>query len=389
MTNKYVLDGLQMTFGKGSKSVTAIDRIDLEIEQGEFVVLLGPSGCGKTTALRCIAGLESATGGTIRFGDRTVFDASRGLDLAPNQRNLGMVFQSYALWPHKTVRQNIAYPLKVRGLTDGLKGGWVETAAELVECGHLLDRFPGQLSGGQQQRVALARGIVARPDLVLFDEPLSNLDALLRNQVRNELHQMHRRLGFTGVYVTHDQTEAFAIGDRLAVLREGRIEQVGTPQQIYARPASEYSANFVGLTNVLNLARDATGWRNVDAPGSPPLHIDTNVPANPVVVRFRPTEARIVPEHSDEPGLTFHGRVVDSVYTGGRYEVALTYGATPLSAVVEVDAVSGFDVDDTVRVVVPWAACSWFGTDGRRLPIDAPLTVSDMHRTRAAVGNPV
>jgi iron(III) transport system ATP-binding protein len=259
----YTIDNLQMTFGRGAKQVTAIHRIDLTIEPGELVVLLGPSGCGKTTTLRCLAGLESATGGRILFGDNAVFDADAHIDVPPNRRNIGMVFQSYALWPHKTVRQNIAYPLQVRGMTTALKEGWVEAAAALVDCGHLLDRYPGQLSGGQQQRVALARGIVARPELVLFDEPLSNLDALLRTQVRKELHELHKRLGFTGVYVTHDQTEAFAIGDRLAVMRDGLVEQVGPPEEIYAMPVSEYAANFVGMTSRLSWKRDASGWHSL------------------------------------------------------------------------------------------------------------------------------
>src|SRR5690606_5475965 len=206
---------LTKTFGSGAGRFTAIDGLNLDIREGELVVLLGQSGCGKTTALRCVAGLESADEGVISFGDTVVFDSRRGVDVPPEKRDLGMVFQSYALWPHRTVRQNIGYPLKVRKLTKELKEEkWVEQAAELVDCGALLDRYPHQLSGGQQQRVALARGLVSRPRLVLMDEPLSNLDALLRVRVRNELHELHQRLGFAGLYVTHDQSEAMALGDR-------------------------------------------------------------------------------------------------------------------------------------------------------------------------------
>ena len=181
----------------GKPPTKAVDDLDLEIEEGEFLVLLGPSGCGKTTTLRCLAGLETPSAGQISFGPTTVFDAERRVNLSPDKRNIGMVFQSYALWPHMTVRKNIAYPLKARRIKEGLKGGWVEETAALVDCGALLDRYPAQLSGGQQQRVALARGLVARPDLVLFDEPLSNLDARLRDQVRAEIHELHGRLSFT------------------------------------------------------------------------------------------------------------------------------------------------------------------------------------------------
>src|SRR5215211_3276025 len=199
-----MITGLTKRF-EGKPSTVAVDDLDLEIEPGEFLVLLGPSGCGKTTTLRCIAGLETADEGAIAFGDRTVFDAARGIDVPPNKRNIGMVFQSYALWPHMTVRKNIGYPLRTKGMKRPQANEWIEEVARLVETTSLLDRYPAQLSGGQQQRVALSRGLVARPDLVLFDEPLSNLDARLRDQVRAEIHELHERLQFTAVYVTHDQ----------------------------------------------------------------------------------------------------------------------------------------------------------------------------------------
>src|SRR5205814_3183671 len=187
-----------------------------------------PSGCGKTTTLRCIAGLETGENGSIAFGDRTVFDAERRTNVPPNKRNIGMVFQSYALWPHMTVRKNIGYPLRTRRIKGAQAKGWIEKVAALVDTTQLLDRHPAQLSGGQQQRIALARGLVARPELVLFDEPLSNLDARLRDQVRAELHELHQRLHFTAVFVTHDQSEALALGDRIAIMRSGKIEQYGT-----------------------------------------------------------------------------------------------------------------------------------------------------------------
>src|SRR5205814_7645140 len=168
------------------------------------------------------------------------------INVPPNKRSLGMVFQSYALWPHMTVRKNIGYPLRASGIKGAQANGKIEEVATLVDTTNLLDRYPSQLSGGQQQRVALARGLVARPDLVLFDEPLSNLDARLRDQVRTEIHELHRRLHFTAVYVTHDQTEALALGDRLAIMRAGTVEQLATPDQVFEEPATEYVAGFIG-----------------------------------------------------------------------------------------------------------------------------------------------
>src|SRR6478609_10501313 len=253
------IEGLVKHFD-GKPPTKAIDDIDLEIAEGEFLVLLGPSGCGKTTALRCLAGLERPDQGRITFGDTEVFDAARRLNRPPNKRSIGMVLQSDALWPHMKVRKNIAYPLKARKLKQGLREGWVEQAAAQVDCSALLDRYPAQLSGGQQQRVALARGLVARPELVLFDEPLSNLDARLRDQVRAELHELHTRLGFTAVFVTHDQSEALALGDRLAVMRAGRLEQYGTPDEVFEHPVSEYVAEFLGMTNQLVFERHDGAW---------------------------------------------------------------------------------------------------------------------------------
>ena len=230
------IEGLTKQF-KAKPPTIANDDLDLEIEEGEFLVLLGPSGCGKTTTLRCLAGLETPEAGRISFGDRTVFDCGARINLPPDKRNIGMVFQSYALWPHMTVRKNIGYPLRARRMKSAIAAGqdrgdrrtW--STAETCSTG-----IPAQLSGGQQQRVALARGLVARPDLVLFDEPLSNLDARLRDQVRAQIHELHQRLGFTAVFVTHDQAEAFALGDRMAIMRAGKIEQFDTPERVFETP---------------------------------------------------------------------------------------------------------------------------------------------------------
>ena len=307
---------------EGKPPTKAVDDLDLGIEEGEFLVLLGPSGCGKTTTLRCLAGLETPSQGEITFGDTTVFDADRRINRSPDKRNIGMVFQSYALWPHMTVRKNIAYPLKARKLKHGVTGGWVEETAALVDCATLLDRYPAQLSGGQQQRVALARGLVARPDLVLFDEPLSNLDARLRDQVRAEIHELHGRLGFTAVFVTHDQSEALALGDRLAIMRHGRIEQYDSPEHVYENPATEYVAAFIGMSNRLVCERADGGWAcHGQVLGGAPLQATSL--GGSVAVRLRAEDVHIHPGANTPPAdhTTVVATVVDSEYGGKHIDV--------------------------------------------------------------------
>ncbi|MFI7426548.1 ABC transporter ATP-binding protein [Micromonospora sp. NPDC049836] len=222
--------------------VRALDALDLEIADGEFFALLGPSGCGKTTLLRTIAGLEVASGGSVRIGERDV------TNLPPGRRDVAMVFQDYALFPHMTVRDNIAYPLRIKKVDRRSRAGKAaETADELGLAG-LLDRRPGQLSGGQQQRVALARAMACHPQVFLLDEPLSNLDARLRLEARTFLKRLQRELGVTTVFVTHDQAEALALADRIAVMEGGRIRQVGTPTEVFRRPANTFVAGFIGST---------------------------------------------------------------------------------------------------------------------------------------------
>ncbi|TXH14844.1 MAG: ABC transporter ATP-binding protein, partial [Gammaproteobacteria bacterium] len=213
--SEVILHDVRKRFGQ---SVRAVNNLDLHIDDGELFVLLGPSGCGKTTALRCVGGLEEPDGGSIAIGGDLVADAARGLFVPPERRDVGMVFQSYALWPHMDVAQNVGYPLKVRGARgDHIRRG-VGAALELVGLSGYERRFPGELSGGQQQRVALARALVAKPRLLLFDEPLSNLDAKLRDEMRTEIRDIQQRLGITAVFVTHDQAEALAMCDKVAVL---------------------------------------------------------------------------------------------------------------------------------------------------------------------------
>ncbi|WP_224389471.1 ABC transporter ATP-binding protein [Pseudonocardia sp. ICBG1293] len=234
--------------------MNAIDDVSFAMRPGEFVVLLGPSGCGKTTLLRAIAGLETPDSGSIRIGATTGFCAAQGIAVPPEKRRISMVFQSYALWPHMTAFANVAYPLQCRRgsrVSRAELGERVRRALGLVGVGDLERSYPGQMSGGQQQRVALARALVSNDELVLFDEPLSNVDAKVREQLRGELSSMQRELGFSALFVTHDQTEAMELADRIAVLDRGRIVQFATPREIYHRPATRYVATFVGAMNEL------------------------------------------------------------------------------------------------------------------------------------------
>jgi multiple sugar transport system ATP-binding protein len=250
--------------------VTALDALDLSIVDGEFFALLGPSGCGKTTLLRTIAGLEAATSGTIRIGER---DVTR---LAPGDRNVAMVFQDYALYPHMTVRDNIAYPLKIKHVGRAKRSAEAEAAGGNLSLDHLMDRRPAQLSGGQQQRVALARAIATRPDLFLFDEPLSNLDARLRLEARTFLKQLQRELATTAIFVTHDQSEALALADRMAVMESGVIRQVGTPTELFHRPANVFVAGFIGSTP-MNLIPGVVAGDGVDVGSGILPHNSTTV----------------------------------------------------------------------------------------------------------------
>lgn len=230
-------------------SITVVDDFNLEVKDGEFISILGPSGCGKTTTLRMVAGFERATEGMISIGDTVVSSSEQGIFVPPEKRGIGMVFQSYAVWPHMTVADNVGYPLKIQHVPTEERKKRVAEMLELVHLGEYSERFPSQLSGGQQQRVALARALVMRPGLLLLDEPLSNLDAKLRESMRFEISAIQKKMHITVIYVTHDQSEAMAMSDRVVVMSAGVVQQIGHPHDIYSNPVNKMVADFIGLVN--------------------------------------------------------------------------------------------------------------------------------------------
>jgi iron(III) transport system ATP-binding protein len=275
-----------------------IRNANIDLAPGTFFTLLGPSGCGKTTTLRCIAGLETPNEGRILVAGQPLFDSKAGISVPLHRRNIGMVFQSYAIWPHMTVFENVSFPMRVsrnQRYTAAEIAKAVDVALESVGLRGYAERSATQLSGGQQQRVALARAIVHRPKLLLLDEPLSNLDAALREDMRNELKRLQRELGVTAVYVTHDQSEALAMSDTIAVIAKGRMMQLGTPRDIYFRPANEFVAGFIGHTNILrgriNGAAAAQGLRSVDLDAGGSLRCRVEAEVGPeVAVSIRPED---------------------------------------------------------------------------------------------------
>jgi iron(III) transport system ATP-binding protein len=297
----------------------AVDRISFSIARGELVTFLGPSGCGKTTSLRLIAGLELPTAGSILIGGR---DVSRD---PASERNVGMVFQSYALFPHMTVLENVAYGPVIRGGDKRAARAKAHEILELIGLGGLEARLPSELSGGQQQRVAVARAIVQQPDVLLFDEPLSNVDAKLRRRVRAEIRDLQRRFGLTAVYVTHDQEEALAVSDRIVVMSQGRIAQIGTPADLYERPNSRFVADFIGDANLIE-GRIERG--TFHAPG---LDLPLEGPEGPALVSIRPERVAL-----GDPGMGPAGRVASATYLGGRmeYVVETDFGELLVSAAI-------------------------------------------------------
>jgi multiple sugar transport system ATP-binding protein len=357
---RIVLEGVTKRFGK----TTAVDAVDLEVEDGELVVLLGPSGCGKTTLLRCVAGLEYPDGGRVRIGDRDV------TDLPPRQRDIAMVFQSYAVFPHLKVFDNIAFGLKMRKVERAKIRDAVERAANLVELSELLDRFPSQLSGGQRQRVAVARAIVMEPAVMLMDEPLSNLDALLRLTFRAELKKLVSELGTTAIYVTHDQVEALSLGDRIAVMNRGEIVQHDTPTRVYAEPASRFVGGFIGNPPMNFLAAHLGGN------GRPELRIgehaielpDGAAPAGGGETLVGIRAESIVPATEPSPGaLPARTQVVEPL--GSHLLLTARIGEQLLKVVAPVDFPAQPDRDLWLRLEP--GKLRLFELDGQRRPVSA------------------
>ncbi len=351
------VENLRKVFNTGK---AAIDDVSFRVPAGDIVVLLGPSGCGKTTTLRCVAGLEHPTSGEIGIGPDTVSAPKRGILVPPRQRNLGMVFQSYAVWPHMTVYQNVAYPLKTRGIARGERDSKVGEALDLVGLSEYASRPVTQLSGGQMQRVALARSLVYQPQLLLLDEPLSNLDAKLRLRLRDDLRRIIKQAGVTALYVTHDQAEAVVLGDRIGVMRDGKLLQMAPADELYNRPADLFVASFTGASNLLEgqiVARDGE-FGEVQAKSGDRLTawLPPNARAGEAVkIAVRPENVRLGASGAAEPN-TFTARVGATRYQGTQtvYELDVLGGRIDA---LELGTRVRFPIGSNVDIVLPPAQC--------------------------------
>ena len=346
----------------------AVDEVSFDVEDGEFLVLLGPSGCGKTTSLRMIAGLEEPDAGEIWLGSRMVSSAEKNLFVPTEKRNIGMVFQSYAIWPHMTVFDNVAYPLRVRRTPKNVIRERVAATLQLIGLEGLESRPATMLSGGQQQRVALARAIVFEPRILLLDEPLSNLDAKLRVQMRTELKHLQQATGITSIFVTHDQAESMALADRIIVMNRGRIEQVGTPSDIYERPKSRFVSEFVGSINLLHgVVTQISGSRltlrygdvEIECVAAPEVVVSDG---DRVVASIRPEKLMLLREPANGGANNWTGRVASVAYYGDHreYEIDVSDQLLKLNAPANVALSKGERVivacDPDEVVVMPESA---------------------------------
>ncbi len=364
--------GLRKAFGR-RRDIVVIDDVSFEVHPGEMLVLVGPSGCGKTTTLRCLAGLETPDAGVIEFGDQTVFDADRKVGVPIHRRDIGLVFQNYALWPHLTGWQNIAFPLKSRWVPTAERRKRIEAIAEVVDLDRrLLDKRPAQLSGGQQQRVALARALVAEPKLVMFDEPLSNLDAALREQLRSEIRRLHDRVGFTALYVTHDLSEAMLLGDRVAAMANGGIVQIGRPDELFQEPATSRIARMMGYRRLCAIRNKAGHWEGTDCTFHGPVRGAPSwgsfeILARPDRITLRdPATAPPVSEGEHRVG----GGVVANVgYLGSEQEVIVEFdGGRSLRLITPLDRTHA--VGSAVELSVPVDHARIYDLDGNGTTLD-------------------
>ncbi|MBM3505649.1 MAG: ABC transporter ATP-binding protein [Alphaproteobacteria bacterium] len=328
----------------------AVDAVDFTIPDGALATFLGPSGCGKTTTLRMVAGLERPSQGRITLGEEVVFDAAQGIAVPAEHRQIGMVFQSYAIWPHMTVAGNVAFPLGIRRLPRDEIDRRVRDVLALVQLDHLAERYPAQLSGGQQQRVALARAIVFQPRILLLDEPLSNLDAKLREEMRGEIRELQQRLGMTTLFVTHDQAEALAMSDLVAVMNAGKIVQVGPPRAIYERPVSRFVAEFVGWTNFLPVTLvDRTTARLGDRLMQ--VAADNLAPGAAATLTIRPEDVVVEAAGAGGPNL-LPGKVRTSMFMGTHTIVELDAAGHELVAHAPAQTTANRGDDVGVRLPV-------------------------------------
>jgi len=357
--------GLSKRFGAGEGALAAVADLDLDVKDNQFVTLLGPSGCGKTTTLRLIAGYITPDSGTIEVAGRLL--SSPQAVVPPAERGMGMVFQNYAVWPHKTVFENVVFGLKLRKLASAAARRKVADMLALVNLGGLEGRYPGELSGGQQQRVALARSLVVEPDILLLDEPLSNLDAKLRERMRTELKQLQRRTGITFVYVTHDQAEALALSDQVAVISGGRLQQYGTPFEVYAHPANRMVADFMGLVNLVpGRIRDMkNGIAGVEL--TPDLtvgiaRVDGLAVGERVDVAIRPENISLAPPpdpDAETPAKVTLATVSNHVFLGNLSEYEVTLSSGPVLR-VQTHPLQQFRVGEPVAIAIDATQCSAF-----------------------------
>ncbi len=364
----------------GGSAINAVSNLTLTIGDGEFMCLLGPSGCGKTTTLRMIAGLENLTGGAISVGDRTFDSIESGVFVPPEKRGIGLVFQSYALWPHLTVERNTDFGLRLRGVPKQEREERILHVLQKLGIEQYRDRYPSQLSGGQQQRVALARMLAINPEVLLLDEPLSNLDARLRLEMRTELKRIHSEFGTTIVFVTHDQWEAMTLSTSIAVMNEGVLQQVGSPNDIYDRPANRFVAEFVGSPpiNIVELGNGIQNQLSEMVQGFLSKNAQSQEQAGSVGLRPENIQLCDTPEQVPKGQFSESATLVAVLPTGGSWILELEIGGTTLFTTT--NQPPEFTVGNKVWFYTDWSALHVFDTDGNHLP-------SADHVAASAIGN--